>query len=268
MKNQNAMKDLLLQQTKRSGVCWSFTCEARRADSAFTLIELLTVIAIIGVLAGILVPVVGRVRETARGAQCVSNLRQLATSARLWIGDNKDQMPDAKAWSYNQGTTHYAYPAQLAPYLSFPKRTNDIIDYSKAPSPMKCEAAYAKFPANGTNVHFARTYSINAYATATMDDGTVLKPRNYAYGYAQRLTQIMQPSRMAFFMDGGTGGAGSYESNVNIEHVPDSFARPLRYPHRDSLNVSFVDGHVQRITKADMQANHATNTDPFWRFDR
>ncbi|EIP97926.1 prepilin-type N-terminal cleavage/methylation domain-containing protein [Opitutaceae bacterium TAV1] len=240
----------------------------RQGRSGFTLIELLTVITIIGILAGIIIPTVGRVRETARAAQCVSNLRQLAAAARLWIDDNRDKMPDAKAWSYNQGTTNYAYPAQLASYLSFPKRANEIIDYSKTPSPMKCEVSYEKFPANGNNVHFARTYSINSYATATMDDGSALKPRDPKYGYCQRLSLITHPSRMAFFMDGATGGSGSYESNVNQQHVPDSYARPLRYPHRDSVNVAFVDGHVQRISKADMQANYATNETPFWRFDK
>lgn len=47
-------------------------------SAAFTLIELLTVIAIIGILAAILIPVVGAVRENARQTKCMSNLRQVA----------------------------------------------------------------------------------------------------------------------------------------------------------------------------------------------
>lgn len=48
-----------------------------RPTSAFTLIELLTVIAILGILAAILIPVVGAVRENARKAKCMSNMRQV-----------------------------------------------------------------------------------------------------------------------------------------------------------------------------------------------
>lgn len=56
---------------------------------AFTLIELLTVIAIIGILAAIIIPVTGTVRKTAKSARDVSNLRQIAMANQAYAADNK-----------------------------------------------------------------------------------------------------------------------------------------------------------------------------------
>lgn len=63
----------------------------RGRSSAFTLIELLTVIAIIGILAAILIPTIGKVRQTAHSAKCVSNLRQIGLATKGWSADNKNR---------------------------------------------------------------------------------------------------------------------------------------------------------------------------------
>ncbi|MDR1282047.1 MAG: type II secretion system GspH family protein, partial [Opitutaceae bacterium] len=57
---------------------------------AFTLVELLAVIVIIGVLAAILIPTVSKVRSAARATQCTSNLRQLGIATQLYLGEHKD----------------------------------------------------------------------------------------------------------------------------------------------------------------------------------
>lgn len=72
-----------------------FTGRAPVARRAFTLIELLTVIAIIAILAGILIPVVGRARESARTSQCTSNLRQIGMGMSLFAADNQGLLPPA-----------------------------------------------------------------------------------------------------------------------------------------------------------------------------
>src|SRR5690606_19684225 len=59
--------------------------------AAFTLIELLTVIAIIGILAAILIPVVGKVRSSAKAAMCMSNLRQIGTATFMYLNDHDDR---------------------------------------------------------------------------------------------------------------------------------------------------------------------------------
>lgn len=66
----------------------------RSSTSAFTLIELLTVIAIIGILAAIIIPTVGAVREKAQRAVDGNNLREIVKAAQIYAGDNQDKLPD------------------------------------------------------------------------------------------------------------------------------------------------------------------------------
>lgn len=65
-----------------------------RSAAAFTLIELLTVIAIIGILAAIVIPTVGTVREKAQRAVDSNNLREILKAAQIYAGDNRDRLPD------------------------------------------------------------------------------------------------------------------------------------------------------------------------------
>jgi prepilin-type N-terminal cleavage/methylation domain-containing protein len=73
----------------------------RGIKKGFTLIELLTVISIIGIMAGMLLPTLATVREKARKASCISNLKAIGTAAQIYSDDNGGKWPVSNAPSGN-----------------------------------------------------------------------------------------------------------------------------------------------------------------------
>ena len=63
------------------------------AVAAFTLVELLVVLAIIAMLAALLLPVLGRAKEEARATVCLANLHQVGLALQLYVQDNNNKMP-------------------------------------------------------------------------------------------------------------------------------------------------------------------------------
>src|SRR5690348_4381394 len=64
-------------------------------QSAFTLVELLVVIVIIGVLAALLLPVLTAAKERAIRVACLHNVKQLDLAAIMYARDNNDRLPDS-----------------------------------------------------------------------------------------------------------------------------------------------------------------------------
>ena len=84
-------------------------------ERAFTLIELLVVIAIIAILAAILFPVFVAGKQSAKASMCLSNVRQLALGAAMYMGDNDGALyHHHEEWVLDDGTLVQNLPATLA----------------------------------------------------------------------------------------------------------------------------------------------------------
>lgn len=84
---------------------------------AFTLVELLVVIAIIALLIGLLLPALAKARESARTSTCLSNMKQVGLANAAFMNDNNDVMPirakprnpadpEEDQWAQNSSYTH------------------------------------------------------------------------------------------------------------------------------------------------------------------
>ncbi|HET6880286.1 MAG TPA: DUF1559 domain-containing protein [Pirellulales bacterium] len=93
-----------------------------RSRSAFTLVELLVVIAVIGLLVGLLLPAVQAARESARRAQCANNLKQIGIACSSYADAARSFPPGyCAAMAYLDGATDtspgWSWAAFLLPYM-------------------------------------------------------------------------------------------------------------------------------------------------------
>ena len=112
---------------------------------AFTLIELLVVIAIIAILAAILFPVFAQAKNAAKGAQSLSNVKQLATASIMYSGDADDQFPT----QYVDEITYGWQQSWIMNVLPYVKSYGIFKDPNDSVQPVKDTGPKVSYVANG-----------------------------------------------------------------------------------------------------------------------
>ena len=94
--------------------------------SRFTLMELLVIVAIIGILVTLLLPSLRKARETSRNVICISNINQLGISAFAFSKENSGRLPSVnhqysgRVWVGREGTdNNYSLAVTQRPLNSF-----------------------------------------------------------------------------------------------------------------------------------------------------
>ncbi len=182
-------------------------------NKGFTLIELLVVIAIIGILAGILLPVLSRARESARKTQCASNVKQIGMGLIMYANENSEIFPSSTG------------NAMLSLNLLFPNYVSDQRTFN-CPSDT----------------------SVTATTNATVAVNTAFTKNNCSYGYDYTHTQANdadvalladRPSNTAGNIPDTTLNSPNHGGTVNAAGVADAAGR--------GQNVVYVDGHVEFV---------------------
>ena len=221
--------------------------------SAFTLVELLSVIAIIGVLAAILIPTVGRMRKSAHAATCTTGLRQVGAAVLLFAGEHKGRVPTPNSSLSGVGHWH----VQIAPYFG--------VEFAAETDPNKMKAVKVGQPAGCPLApHYASGSDVQGIGASY---GWTAVPIVYGMPELQRgvyLNQVPNPGRTIMIGERwGKNAAGGRDTNWQVE--PPYVTTPLntdetdaggavgavRISHGGRTNFLFFDGHVAAFVPAD-----------------
>jgi prepilin-type processing-associated H-X9-DG protein len=248
------------------------------------LIELLTVIAIIGILAAIIIPTVGAVRTKAQGARCTSNLRQIGVGVRLFANDNKGMMVPWRAEpnEYDSVKQGILWTENLVPYMGIKRRTGDIgIPEYAGEDYRKDSRSFHVCPASPVSVVWGSwgNYAIHPIIMKA----TLPRPANFSIDKVKRPSQVIivadgsvnEAETLAADIGGGscsTGGGQYFDktypnpvdsplplnlavsaeaNNPNLDGKANMGY--IRYRHNNTANALCLDGHVKRITYANRQ---------------
>jgi len=198
----------------------SHHASARRGG--FTLIELLVVIGIIALLIGILLPVLGAARSTARDLSCATHLKQIVAAAINWATEGRGIFPRARmeAPDDSGGNTVNKTPAQLGltdPF-SLTAPANDI------PAAMflllrgEYLTSSAVFVSPVLENHVPDTYGVNGPSPTDQSTFTLIgvnrdSDSNLSYGYSNPYAGY-----------GGPGIEGMPGYALSLDSAPPGFA--------------------------------------------
>ncbi|WP_269522252.1 prepilin-type N-terminal cleavage/methylation domain-containing protein [Coraliomargarita parva] len=207
-----------------------------RSRQAFTLIELLMVIAILVILASILIPAVSQVKTKASSAQCATQIRTIGMALQMYLQDNDNILPSGAPFQNNpfsgQGPYYNRDPRRFqtmfGSYWDVPRAQN----WSTTASKMDYDGTLA-WPAWESGRRKDGAPSMIGLLPVELTTSTTRKAPTWGKSY----TQIADPSNAPMLTE------------VDDLIAPGAWgdALPTEPVHGNYRNTLFFDGHVEQI---------------------
>jgi prepilin-type N-terminal cleavage/methylation domain-containing protein/prepilin-type processing-associated H-X9-DG protein len=210
----------------------------------FTLTEVLVVIAIVGVMATLLLPILRKGREAARMSVCLSNLRQVSVAAGSYAADNGGSFPPF--WNWLHATSGQAgFPQDIT--------TGALYPYLKNKATYLCPTD---------------RLALNSGPEARSKSVTSIRNNSYAMNCAlchqHDASKFLAPDRTLLWMEANLdredngGVAGPVAGPSACKFIPE----PISTRHSGLGHLLYADLHVQRVSS--IAAARLARSKRFW----
>ena len=233
----------------------------------FSLVEMLVVVAILGLVAGLSVPAIGRAKAFSQQTTCTANLRTLHQASMNYAADFDGRFPVAlhpvNNYAFTLAGTSDFYPTPGYVGLGGANSGQRFASWSALRSQQKpfCFWCPATLPLPQASW---ASYSMNIFVGGNGDNWN----GNAVFYPNLKVHQVASPTKTALYMDGYFGPeAGGYR--ICVGDQPNFLPSPAHPPNLKnntnnpaaSVNVVFVDGHVEMRRIGDIPTDF---TNVFW----
>ncbi|MGA3285037.1 MAG: type II secretion system protein [Verrucomicrobiota bacterium] len=233
-------------------------------EKAFTLVEMLAVIAMIAILAALLLPVLSRAKNTAKRTTCLNNLHQINLGIRMYCNDSSDITPATKSGTGITNLPWIAYKELMKHYvgLNGPSSSQDTIfacpadtfHYHGFGMKTKSSGQFNLFESHSRHDQAKYDYSSYTFNGMNLDpDFASLATDGFRPGIGGRpLSSIKNPARTILVAESPAFFPYSW-------HQPKWPPPGVLFLFNDARDVlSFVDGHVS-YSKMYWDSNRVTH---------